>query len=261
MSTKKANGRNHSPDGADPIVDRVEAGRRAYMSGDFQAALSIWQPRAEAGDPVAQAWVGSLYANGDGVALDDAEALRWYVKAAEGGNAAAQANVGAFHALGRGTARDYVKAAEWLARAGDNGDVNGLFNLAVLYAKGEGVEKDAAKAASCYRRAAERGHYPSQARLGHIYAKGIGVERDAIEAYVWLSLAGQHGIGTALQELEEVMKSLSSDEKAEAMRRFEQWRSTTSPFLAIASLVVPPPMSTFMIVVRSLADFSTAPEP
>ena len=240
MSTKKVNGQGRSG-GAKVSPIGLEAGRRAYMSGDYKGAFEIWRPLADAGDSEAQAWVGSLYANGEGVALDDAEALRWYVRAAEGGNAAAQANVGAFHALGRGTERNLEKAVEWLARAGDNGDVNGLFNLAVLCSKGEGVEKDLARAASLYRRAAQAGHYQSQARLGHMYAKGIGVERSRIEAFVWLSLAGQHGIGTALQELEEVLKTMSNDEKAEAMRQFDAWRTRTEPLLSQPKRIDPIP--------------------
>lgn len=41
----------------------------AYQRGDYATARELWLPLAEAGDPEAQAWIGSLYAvacQGDG---------------------------------------------------------------------------------------------------------------------------------------------------------------------------------------------------
>ncbi|SVC25415.1 uncharacterized protein METZ01_LOCUS278269, partial [marine metagenome] len=72
------------------------------MAGKFDTAREIWMPLAEAGDAEAQAWIGSLYANGDGVEIDDSVAFAWYVKSAEGGNVQAQSNVGAAYAMGSG---------------------------------------------------------------------------------------------------------------------------------------------------------------
>lgn len=241
MSTRKANA--PAPEGATQTTagDLLEQGRQAYMRGDFAAAIALWRPLAETGSTEAQCWMGSLYANGEGVAVDDAEALKWYLLAAEGGSPAAQANVGAFYGMGRGTSKDVTRAAEWLKRAAEGGDPNGLFNLAVLYSKGEGVGQDLSKAAQCYLKAAERGHYPSQSRLGHLYAKGIGVERDSIQAYVWLTLAGSHGIGSALQELETVAESMSSREKAEAQNQLELRRSRTDQLASEANRFNPVP--------------------
>lgn len=205
----------------------VDAGQAAYMAGDFAQAREIWLPLAAAGDTGAQAWIGSLYANGDGVDVDDRAALAWYLKSAEGGNVQAQSNVGAMYAMGKGVSENADEAARWFQRAAEGGDAHGQFNLAVLYATGKGLPKDLAKAADWYRRAAEGGHYPSQARLGHIYAHGQGVEKDRVQAFVWLSLAAQHGIGTALDALDTVVKQMSSEEKAAAMQLFDAWRSKT----------------------------------
>ena len=57
-----------------------------------------------------------------------------------------------------------------------------------------------------------------------MYAVGEGVKRDRVQAFLWLSLAAQHGIGTALDALESVIKEMSSDEKAEGMRLVGHWR-------------------------------------
>jgi len=211
---------------AEWIDDHARA-RSAYQKGHYKDAYRIWRVGAEAGDAEAQCWLGSLYANGEGVSVDDAQALHWYLAAAKQGNHMAQANVGAFLFMGRGTPRNAKEAARWLAEAANGDDLNGLFNLAVLYTKGEGVPPDPAKAASFYRRAAELGHYPSQSRLGHLYAHGQGVPKDRVQAYLWFSLAAQHGIGTALNALEGIVKDMSAEEKANGIALFEEWRGRT----------------------------------
>ncbi len=199
----------------------------AYRLGQFDLAFAMWMERAEEDDPDAAAWIGSCYANGDGVDVDDSKALRWYTVAAELGNPMAQANVGAFHYMGRGVDKSTDKAIEWLSRAADGGDLNGLFNLAQLYQQGAGGEPDLAAAADLYRKAAEVGHYPSQSRLGDMCARGDGVKKDRIQAYLWLTLAAQHGIGTALNALESVTREMSAEEKAQGAGLFEQWRFKT----------------------------------
>ena len=237
MSTRKASGPSRSgrcrasPGGAGAKAtraqreaDAIEEGRRAYMARDFERARALWLPLAEAGNAEAQAWVGSLHANGDGVEADAAAAFAWYLKSAEGRNVLAQSNVGAMYAMGSGVAQDMAEAVRWLRRAARGGDANARFNLGVLYSQGNGVPRNNARAAEWYRKAAETGHYQSQARLGHMYLAGEGVKRDRVQAFLWLSLAARHGIGSALTALEAVVKEMSSDEKAAGMRLVAQWR-------------------------------------
>ncbi len=228
MSTKKANEpRPKKKKKAPSDAALLESGRVAYMAGDFTKAQGIWLPLAEAGNADAQAWIGSLYANGDGVDVDDSAAFSWYLKSAEGGNIQAQNNIGAMYAMGNGIAKNPEEAVRWFERAAEAGDAHGQFNLAVLLSEGNGVAKDLAKAAEWYRAAAEGGHYPSQARLGHMYSTGHGIEKDRVQAYLWLSLAAQHGIGTALSALEAISNQMSSEEKAEALGLFDAWRGRT----------------------------------
>ena len=61
---------------------------------------------AEQGDASAQYNLGGMYANGEGVLKDEAEAVRWYRMAANQGNASAQYNLGAMYANGRGVLKD-----------------------------------------------------------------------------------------------------------------------------------------------------------
>lgn len=205
--------------------------REAYMKGNFDKAFDIWHEHAEQGDAHSQAWIGAMYANGDGRDMDYGMANSWYLRAAEQGHAMAQANVGASYYTGTGVEKDLDTAVRWLSAAADSGDLNGLFNLAVLYSKGEVIlDDDAAsqkRAAELYQVAAERGHYPSQSRLGYMFSVGKGVSKDRVQAYLWLTLASQHGIGTALDALETVVDSMSSDEKAAGASLFDEWRLKT----------------------------------
>ena len=50
----------------------LEKGLTAYANGDYETAMANCQPLAEDGDVEAMFCVGQMYANGFGVAMDDA---------------------------------------------------------------------------------------------------------------------------------------------------------------------------------------------
>ncbi len=207
--------------------DTLTTAEEAYMAGDFARVWQVMLPLAEAGYADAQTWVGTLAMNGQGRSADAKEALSWFLKAGAGGSVPAMANAGALLLMGQGAAPDFERGVGLLSKAAEAGDLNALFNMGVIYSEGEKVPQDLEKAAACYREAAERGHYPSQSRLGYLYAHGRGVTKDRVQAYLWLTLAAQHGIGTALNALEPVVEAMSAEEKAEGMRLFDQWRGRT----------------------------------
>jgi TPR repeat protein len=207
----------------------LDEGIIAFRAGAYADALAAFQTLSEAEDAEAQAWLGALYANGLGVSPSLTTAFNWYRRAAEQGHVAAATNVGAMLAMGQGVTQDRREGAAWLERAAAGGDIMAQYNLATLLAKGDGLPPNPLKAAELYRCAAEAGHYPSQARLGHLYAHGIGVEKDRIEAFAWLSLAAQHGVGTALNALESVIREMSAEEKREGLARAQSRRTGPAP--------------------------------
>ena len=75
---------------------------------DLQTLLK----KAEAGDVEEQYNLGNMYANGEGVSEDDAEAFKWYRKAAEQGDDFAQFDLGSMYALGKGVPKDDAAAAK-----------------------------------------------------------------------------------------------------------------------------------------------------
>ena len=93
--------------------DEAGTAEIAFQRADYAKALKLARPLAEAGDPRAEAIVGSAYYRGRGVPQDYAEAARWYRLAAEQGDAQAQYNLGLAYARGEGVTQDVVDAHMW----------------------------------------------------------------------------------------------------------------------------------------------------
>jgi TPR repeat protein len=143
---------------AGTIEDAFAAAKR----GDFPTAFRLWQPLAMKGDASAQANLGYMYENGQGVPRDYQQAVMWYRKSAQQGHAKGQLNLGYMYEMGQGVPLDYPQAAEW------------------------------------YRKAAQQGHPQAQLNLGTMYYNGFGVQKDYVRAYMWedvaaASLNGERG--------------------------------------------------------------------
>ena len=77
---------------------------------------------ADQGDAHAQSILGVLYAYGEGVPQDYAEAAKWYRKATDQGHAKAQYHLGLMYAKGRSVPLDYVQALMWFNLAAAQGE-------------------------------------------------------------------------------------------------------------------------------------------
>ena len=86
------------------------------------ATLDQLKQLAEKGDSAAENALGLRYATGEGVKLNEAEAVRWFIKAAEQGNVPAQSKLGSFYFGGRGVPQDYNRAYFWMVVARLSGD-------------------------------------------------------------------------------------------------------------------------------------------
>ena len=106
------------------------------------ANLSELKATAEKGNAVAQNNLAALYATGDGVTKDLAQAKKWYEKAAEQGYAIAQHNLGGLYETGQGVDKDPATAAVWYALAAEQGDAWAQVSLATLHAEGKLVQND-----------------------------------------------------------------------------------------------------------------------
>lgn len=114
------------------LREQCSMGERALNSGDYGAALLLWQPPAESGIPGAQFNLGLLYHLGRGVQQDYSQAAKWYRLAAEQGHTNAQENLGALFFTKNlidggidGAPRDAIEAYVWFdvaMRAGSKDD-------------------------------------------------------------------------------------------------------------------------------------------
>lgn len=87
------------------------------------------------GDAQTQYELGLRYAKGKEIVKDEAEAVKWYLKAAEQGHAKAQNNLGLCYKEGTGVQKDDEEAAKWFSKAAAQGDADGQYNLGLCYIK------------------------------------------------------------------------------------------------------------------------------
>lgn len=115
--------------GADPQIDLARA--EAYaMHGDFAPAWCIWTELAETGNATARFNLGWLYRNGQGVAVDNARALRLWEQAARSGHAEAQMALAMLLDQGApGVEADREQALLWYRAAAGQGIEDALLVL------------------------------------------------------------------------------------------------------------------------------------
>jgi Sel1 repeat len=76
-----------------------------------------WRLGTDQSNVIAQYNLGSMYANGQGVPQDYAEAAKWYRLAADQGLAIAQFVLGVMYNKGDGVPHDYAEAVKWAMAA------------------------------------------------------------------------------------------------------------------------------------------------
>lgn len=102
---------------------------------DYQE-VNFWHKTADHGVASAQYKLGEMYANGQGLPKDDAEAARWYRKAADQGIEAAQYKLGEMYSSGRGVPKDDAEAFHWFNTAAHNGHSGAVRRLEMLNKRG-----------------------------------------------------------------------------------------------------------------------------
>ncbi|MGH6857550.1 MAG: tetratricopeptide repeat protein, partial [Methylocella sp.] len=113
------------------------------------------------------------------------------------------------YADGQGVAQDYAEAVKWTRKAADRGFAKAQSNLGNMYYKGQGVAQDYAEAAKWWRLAADQGLTDAQYSLGDSYAFGEGVPQDYIRAHMWFNLAAAQGAEGALKNRDIVARNMT----------------------------------------------------
>lgn len=115
----------------------VQSGVEAWRVGDYAAAVAIWRPFAQAGDPDALFNLGQAYKLGRGVPKDLAQARNYYRQAANRGNLPGQANLGILLFQ----AGEKPEAIRWLRQAADRGELRAQYVLGVALYNGDGAPR------------------------------------------------------------------------------------------------------------------------
>jgi len=172
---------------------------------------------ARAGDVDAQAALGAMYYDGDGVPQDTKQAVQWLEKAVKGGSEEGKALLGVMLVfeedvadtkkgvrllreaaatvdedgwisglLGRiyyegeiyGVPRDLDESFKWAGKAAEGGDPDGTALLGMLYYFGEGTDEDDELALELIERAVGEDSSLGKAILAWMYYDGVAVDED-----------------------------------------------------------------------------------
>jgi TPR repeat protein len=141
----------------------------------------------------AQALLGQILLNGQGIARDQPLAVRWFEIAARRGHLMARNMLGRCHEHGWGCAADAAVAARHYRIAAEAGLDWAMYNYANLLATGRGVVEDQVQALELYRRAAALGHAKSMNLLGRYLEEGRVCPRDLVAARDWYRRSAEGG--------------------------------------------------------------------
>lgn len=171
---------------------QISDGERAYINGDYEAALQELRPQAEGGLTSAQYALAQIYKTGSaGVPKDYFEAIKWLRMAAEQG--------GMWQAK-----KELVELRS---------------HLADIYSNRDNAPDSNYEEVQWYRQAAEQGLAEAQYQLGYMYANGEGVPQNYPTAHIWSNVAAANGIYEAAEIREMVEDRMTKEQIAEAQTR------------------------------------------
>jgi uncharacterized protein len=136
-----------------------------------QTWIEALKIKAAKGNAEAQVDLAGAYYDGEIVAEDKTEAVKWYLKAAEQGNAFAQKTLGDCYKNGDGVSINFVEAVKWYRKVAGSVDTNTPTPQEASY-------WDHEDSYWCIR--AE-----SQKAISECYSNGTGVTQDQQEAARW----------------------------------------------------------------------------
>ena len=154
---------------------------RAYAANrQMPEAIATYRKAADKGSTSAMVELAVMFANGAGVARDEAQARKLLERAAEAGNPRAVANLAALSNNG-GTPPDPVKARALLSRAAET-NAEAQYQLGLLMADGAGGPQDDVAARALFEKAAAQDHPGALERMGAFAQSGRGGPQDTSAA-------------------------------------------------------------------------------
>ena len=175
--------------------DPIREAKAATARGDYESAVTVLRPLAEAGNRDAQYELGFL-ALTECELVSGREAFSLFMKAAEDGHVDAMYHLATFPDFISEPFRSPLSEEDtwrWLLRAAENGCIHAPRDAGASLATGDWrdgkIPQDLAAAVGWYRRAAEAGNADAQYNLASMLAEGEGCERNLPAARAWLRRA------------------------------------------------------------------------
>ncbi len=137
--------------------------------------------------------MGQKYFRGEGVAKNEEEAAKWFLKSAENGHPTGQRAAGLCYVNGWGVQRDISKAAEWYEKSARQGDPIAQNNLGRMYELGALGDPNLSVAYDWYCKAAAQDFSVAQDNLGRLLYEGRGVTQNKQKAIEWFKKAAESG--------------------------------------------------------------------
>ncbi len=175
--------------------ERLKQFVKHFDAGEYDKAMALLRPLAEAGMAKAEYNMGICYEQGHGVTKDYAQAIYWYQTAADHGMAAAYTNVGHMYISGKGVPKDHDEAKRWYRKAAEAGDPVGQCNLGYMLEQSTGEDWNTEEIIKWYSKAAEQGNAQAQNNLGNfmITQNGYEAEYDLFEAFRLILKSAEQG--------------------------------------------------------------------
>jgi TPR repeat protein len=177
---------------------------RAYVANrQMPEAIATFRKAADKGSTSAMVELGVMYANGAGVARDEAQARALIERAANAGNPRGVANLVAL-SKNAGAPADPVRARALLSQAAET-NAEAQYQLGTMMADGIGGPQDDVGARALFEKAAAQGHAGALERAGAFAAAGRGGPKDsdaAKEYYRKAAALGNEDAKAALKRAE-----------------------------------------------------------
>ena len=138
--------------------------------------------------------------------------------------AKAQRYLGRMYASGEGVPQDYAEAMKLFSQAVLKGDAEARALIGNLYDEGKGVPQDYQEAVKWYRESADQGDDGGQTMIGLHYRDGKGVPQDYVLAHMWLNLAAANGNIPAGSLRDLLAHDMTPAQIAEAQRLAREWK-------------------------------------
>ena len=164
---------------------------RIDLPSGAKTYLHWWHRAARAGDPEAQALLGTLYSYGDEIAQVPEIGFYWHLKAAENGHVGSQLIVAGYYLEGWADFPSEIEEAEkWYERAAEAGSAEAKFELAKLrfLSKDDNIDihdPELDEIFVLFQDSAFGGHAMAPGIVSQFFRAGIGTAQDVPFAYAW----------------------------------------------------------------------------